>query len=307
MVKILIASPIKQQSNILKEFLVSLIELNKDACKCDYIFIDDYNQQESFQLLSNFAKTVKNVRVIPSSMIMDVDAPYLMHGWNNALIEKVACLKNYIIDTACNEEYDYLFFIDSDIVLHKETLQRLLSVNREIVSNVFWTRVSKCDDYEPQVWLMDQGALFDPSDSRTKNAIYRTAKKMEFISRLKDRGTFRVGGLGACTLISRKVLLAGVNFAKLYNISFWGEDRAFCIRAVSAGFDLYVDTYYPAYHIYRESYLVGVEKYKRYGFSFSEDIEKLTILDKFKRNIRRMKIIFRCFIYNISHVSKIGK
>ena len=55
MVKILIASPIKQQSNILKEFLVSLIELNKDACKCDYIFIDDYNQQESFQLLSNFA------------------------------------------------------------------------------------------------------------------------------------------------------------------------------------------------------------------------------------------------------------
>ena len=33
----------------------------------------------------------------------------------------------------------------------------------------------------------------------------------------------------------------------------FGEDRHFCIRAAALGFTLYVDTHYPAYHIYRES------------------------------------------------------
>ncbi|MFA6808971.1 MAG: glycosyltransferase family 2 protein, partial [Eubacteriales bacterium] len=64
------------------------------------------------------------------------------------------------------------------------------------------------------------------------------------------------------TLISKKALNENVNFSEIYNISFWGEDRHFSIRATAIGFKLFVDTTYPAYHIYRQSNLQGIEKYK---------------------------------------------
>lgn len=68
-------------------------------------------------------------------------------------------------------------------------------------------------------------------------------------------GVYKVGGLGDCTLISKKVFESNVSYDKIYNVSFWGEDRHFCIRAAVLGFELYVDTHYQAFHIYRTSYL----------------------------------------------------
>ena len=48
-----------------------------------------------------------------------------------------------------------------------------------------------------------------------------------------------------------------MNFSKIANVSFWGEDRHFCIRAHVLGFPLHVDTHLPAYHIYRSSDMEG--------------------------------------------------
>ena len=53
------------------------------------------------------------------------------------------------------------------------------------------------------------------------------------------------------TIKCNKALKLGVSFSIIDNISFWGEDRHFCIRAEALGLKLYVDTVYPAYHIYR--------------------------------------------------------
>lgn len=120
---------------------------------------------------------------------------------------------------------------------------------------------------------------------------------MEFIESLKEKGVFRVGGLGACTLISRRALEAGVNFSSLYNISFWGEDRSFCIRAAAAGLDLFVDTYYPAYHIYRMTDLDGVGIYKKNGFDFNREEKNLTIKELYKKKTEDLKRRIRLFLY----------
>jgi len=82
------------------------------------------------------------------------------------------------------------------------------------------------------------------------------------LNQLKVPGVYTVGGLGACTLISKRAIQAGVNFKEIYNISFMGEDRHFCIRAVALGFELFVDTHYPAFHIYRLSDLDGLAEFK---------------------------------------------
>lgn len=61
--------------------------------------------------------------------------------------------------------------------------------------------------------------------------------------------------------IQKIALEKGINFLEIPNLSFWGEDRHLCIRAVDWGFSLYVDTSCLTYHIYRELDLVGVATY----------------------------------------------
>jgi hypothetical protein len=66
------------------------------------------------------------------------------------------------------------------------------------------------------------------------------------------KGLYQCGGTGACILVKTDVYKSGVNYSPIYNISFWGEDRAFSIRAACAGYKLYIDTHYPCIHLYND-------------------------------------------------------
>lgn len=299
--RILISSPIRQCPEILSEFLLSIKELNISDIFVDYLFIDD-NDTLLSDMLCNFDAGGISTTVIAAEELIQTSIGYQYngnHNWNNSLIERITFFKNHIMKAALDGDYTHLFLVDSDLILHPETLKRLLSLQCDIVSNIFWTKFSNWGNFLPQVWSMDQKSLFDPSDPRTKNSICRTVKSKEFIDTLKTPGTYKVGGLGACTLISKRVLQSGVNFSRLYNISFWGEDRSFCIRAVAAGFELYVDTFYPAFHIYRKNYLSGVSDFKKNGFSFDLFCDELSFYEKVKHISENMKITLRCNIYCI--------
>jgi hypothetical protein len=114
----------------------------------------------------------------------------------------------------------------------------------------------------PQVWLTEHYTMSLVGDDETISDAEKNRRANEFLHKLTVPGVYEVGGLGACTLISRLALLKGVNFNKIKNVTFWGEDRHFCIRAAALGIDLWVDTHYPAYHIYRETHLDGVPEFK---------------------------------------------
>ncbi|MGL5153260.1 MAG: glycosyltransferase family 2 protein [Clostridium sp.] len=264
--KILVGSPICQEPEILKEFLLSLEELDTNNIDISYCFVDDNKKDKSVKLLQDFKEKNENVVVIPGDPALQTDTEYVCdeftHRWTGDLVEKIAQFKNGIIKYFLNGDYDYLFFVDSDLVLHPSTLQSLLSRDKDIIANIFWTKWTPESVELPQVWMMDAYTLYDASMLRQVSQQQANQEVNEFITMLKKPGVYKVGGLGACTLIKRAPLEAGVNFNKIYNISFWGEDRSFCIRAVAYGFDLFVDTHYPAYHIYRNNDLEGVEKFK---------------------------------------------
>lgn len=301
--KILLGSPVRQKPEILTEFLLSLTELDTTGLSLDFFFVDDNEDAASSQMLRSFSCGEAAVTVVKASDIVPdlSENSYSEHNWDYDLIERVADMKNHIIDAAKAGDYTHLFFIDSDIVLHPQSLKQLLSDGKDIVANIFWTRFSIWDTLHPQVWQMDQRALYDPRDRKTKKRAYKTAKEIEFVESFKQKGVFRVGGLGACTLISRRVLEAGVNFSSLYNISFWGEDRSFCIRAVAAGFELFVDTHYPAYHLYRITDLDGVGAFKKNGFDFNREEKNLTLTELYNKKIGRIKRKIRLFIYRTTY------
>lgn len=261
--KILIGSSIRQEPNVLKHFLDSLDNLEKGNILVDYSFIDDNDDKLSQNLLEDFKSKVSDRVTIQKgntkeSYICNEDT----HHWNEGLIWKVAEYKNKIIEYCKKNNYDYLFLIDSDIILHPKTLKHLISTNKDIISEVFWTKWRPDSSLLPQVWLYDQYSMIEKYREESLTDEEAGKRIINFIEKLKKPGIYEVGGLGACTLISKNALDKGVNYSEIYNLSFWGEDRHFSIRAAALGLRLFVDTNYPAYHIYRKSDIDGVIDYK---------------------------------------------
>lgn len=259
--RILIGSPIRQKPAVLKQFLASLENLDRSGLEISYMFFDDNTDSESARVLQEFAAA--NGR---TSILSPVDAggeEYVcdeqMHHWKEAIIWKVAEMKNRILAAGLERGYSHVFLADSDLVFHPRTLQQLLAAGRDLVSAVFWTKWQPETVAMPQVWLhgeYEHHPLVRHTELRDEE---RWSKVQRFYATLRKPGIYEVGGLGACTLISRKAVKLGASFAEIRNLGYWGEDRHFCIRAAALGLSMYVETTYPAYHIYRESELAGVE------------------------------------------------
>lgn len=276
--RVLIGSPVHQQPAIMKEFLASLSELKHDNVTIAYLFMDDNEDEESSRLLVDFAANQENVMIHKSQEKTEhYHCDEYTHHWKEEQIWKVARMKDEIINYAIKKEFDYLFLIDSDLVLHPLTLQQLIHANKDIISNIFWTRWQPNAMELPQVWLEDHYTLYRKGRNETLTDSKIRVRTQEFLHQLHQPGIYEVGGLGACTLISRKALIAGVKYAEIPNLSFWGEDRHFCIRAAALGFLLFVDTHYPAYHIYRPSDLAGVPAFKRKCRKSMKQDEGITI------------------------------
>lgn len=275
---ILIGSPICQGPCILKEFLTSLEELYQTDLVIDYFFIDDNKELESKSLLRTFAKKHENVLLIPGTSLNTYQKNTVPHHWTPDILDRVTQFKNKMIEYALEKNYDYLFLVDSDLVLHPRTLHQLISDHKDIVSTIFWTKWIPDGQSLPQVWLQDSYEFYDKRllDEVDETAIQQASSS--FVTQFQTPGIYKVGGLGACTLISQKALLKGVNFNFLYNISFKGEDRHFCIRAVALGLELFVDTYYPAYHIYRQEDLEGVGNYKAHYIAREHEVIAFRLL-----------------------------
>ncbi|NMM61282.1 glycosyltransferase [Clostridium sp. P21] len=260
--RVLIGSTIRQKVDILKEFFKSLSELYIQDYNIDFIFFDDNKIEESSRLIEEFNIDSCKKVIIKGEKSGNYICDDKSHQWKDELIWKIARYKDKIIDFAKKNNYDYLFLIDSDLVLHPETLERLISTGKDIISEIFWTIWNINDIGKPQVWVSRNYNLYYESQSENLSEKEKKSRINGFIKAMRIPGVYEVGGLGACTLISKKALNSGVCYKKVEGIAYRGEDRHFCARALRLGLKLYVETSIPAYHIYRETELAGVEEYK---------------------------------------------
>lgn len=178
------------------------------------------------------------------------DAPeFDSHQWGQSAMARVGAQKNQIINYALSIKADYVFFCDADLILDKYTIGSLIDCEKPIVTATYWTRWSKKATEgqrvpaSPQVWLRHPYFL----DGRGQD-------EAEFRDKLLSRNVQRVWGFGACTLINRRVLEAGLNFDYLPDVPkeglMGGEDRHFCIRAERMHIDAYADSYPDIFHVY---------------------------------------------------------
>lgn len=214
--KVLIAAPLKQKPHIFDEFQKSL----------DNLIIPAGVTIERFFVVNDCPEIVEHIK--GEYITVDMGGDYEDHVWRDNDLHRMEKLRNITIAAALNSGADYLFSVDTDLVLHPETLVWLLKAEKDLVSEIFWT-LDWCN-----AWMYD--AYSPPMEE------------------WKTPGLYQVGMTGACFLISRRAMMAGCDYTFIPNIrrAFWGEDRHFCVRAACLGFDLWVDTHVPATHLYTE-------------------------------------------------------
>lgn len=232
--KILLASPVRQDPKILKIVLESWANLNRGHHSIYYLFLDNNDNPESSKLLEEFPLPHTVIKCPPK-------LPYFkgsVHVWGIDSIAEVARIRNLYVSYALENGFDYLFAVDSDLKLEPDILLELMKWNKPVISPVFFTKTVGSE--WAQVWLQDQYYSWVRTRWVPPSIEEQNRSREKFVEVLRNADTpVRVGGLGACTLIKREVLEKGANYSKIYNISFFGEDRDFCIRVVASGYDLW--------------------------------------------------------------------
>lgn len=183
-------------------------------------------------------------------------------AWSKPAFERMARLKNGIIQYALSNDYDFLWLLDADVLCDPYTLQSMLDSSGHdqwllderrsmpVVSAVYWTRWQRPapgtqDNVHagPQVWLVHPYQLHG-----------RGWTESDFRDALIRRQRVRVWGLGACTLVSRGALEHGLNFSHFDGLPpggmAEGEDRHFCARANQLHIQMLADAWPDIYHAY---------------------------------------------------------
>lgn len=207
MAKVLIGIPThKGQEYCLDEFLESLKGLKGEA---DHIIVVNYGEEA-------YATKIKskgfNAVVSPEK--------------GNERFEHILNGREYIRQYAIENGYDYLLFVDSDVMLHPETLNGLMSQDKDIITGAYLN-----------AYKLGEETVLAPvifKDKGNGEAQLYTYRGM-FPARIEEIGA---AGLGCC-LIKTEVLKK-IKFRLMPNGA--GEDIAFFLDARAQGYTAYAHT-----------------------------------------------------------------
>jgi tetratricopeptide (TPR) repeat protein len=254
--RLVVTSVVRHTGAVLEQFLTGLERLDTQEPAPSFVFVDDTGDVVAANMLAAFGEQRPGVVVIPADEALvatsfSSDGAQPDNAQPYGTVWRVAAMKDALLAEAVSLGAGHVLLVDSSLVLPPPLASHLLSLGLDIVSEVFWSAWQEGAPALPNVWLSDQYNFFPPELARA-GTNEQSAAAHEFVTRLRDDGTYLVGGLGGCTLISRAALDAGVSFKALPNLTFWGDDRHFSLRATALGFPLWADTHFAPLHLYRE-------------------------------------------------------
>lgn len=134
MKRVLIAAPVRDRAWILYDYLDRIKKLDLSGVEAYYYFIVDYSLDDSVDIVKESTKGWDNceVEVIPEHQI-PVDEDSRVNRLQNGIYPHLKELRQQILDKAKELDVDYLFSVDSDVLIEPNTLQRLLSHEKDFV------------------------------------------------------------------------------------------------------------------------------------------------------------------------------
>lgn len=226
MLKVMIGCPLRDRAWVLPRYLDCLQKLDKSQCQVQYAFIINDCSDHSPRILAGFAHGQPElVKLIEKNY--DAPGGYRRGQYN---FGRLAQLRNLLLNIFLQSDCDYLFSLDSDILVPANTLTQLLTDDCDIISALV------CNGHE----IGDDG-------------IYNILKRENDGSYVHIRNfprdrVFPVDCTGAAYLIKRAVIASGVR----YSSQRGGEDVAFCEDAANRGFNIFCDGRLECLHLMRE-------------------------------------------------------
>jgi GT2 family glycosyltransferase len=137
--------------------------------------------------------------------------------------------RNSLVRTAVEEKCDYILFIDADMRFPKNTLERLLSHNKDIIGVNATTRMMPPKPTARNIQINEDGSV----------------DWLEVFSN-KEKGIGKVDAIGCGVMLIKTSCLKDIPqpyfyFEQLLKGKLLGEDIYFCIKAKDAGIDTWVD------------------------------------------------------------------
>ncbi len=226
--KILIHTPISNRAWVLPEWWNLLTSQLKWRGGFEATMLFDLNdsQDETEYVLHELARHPKGFQAVSVNHRAWTPLHLPDHVWSPERYERMRIMRNGALFEAKTGGYDYLFSLDSDVMLRDpDTLCHLTVLHVPVIAGVFTAQWGNAfAEAIPNVWERGQNEMSDGFKHNMPSA----------------QSHVRVGGLGACTLIAREVWEKGVSYDPVYNLpsNYRGEDRDFCVRAAVAGFEL---------------------------------------------------------------------
>ncbi len=150
-------------------------------------------------------------------------------------IDRIIRGRNHLRDVCLERSYDYLFFLDTDVIPPKDTLSRLLRHQKEVITGIYLGAMT----FDSKTEILP--VLYTPlPDGRVRTM--RIAEVME--GKLIP---IAAAGLGCC-LIHRNVL-EKLRFRNIAASVTGGEDAAFFKDVISLGVIPYADTSIKCFHM----------------------------------------------------------
>lgn len=153
--------------------------------------------------------------------------------------------RNGMADIAITYGFDYLMFIDSDIVFREDAVDKLIEHNADVCTGVYYSRR---DDHEPLIF----------SEIKPRTLFHKA--KLTKVKEVLPYQQIEACGMGFC-LIKTDVLkkIKKRHKTPFEPIKGMGEDYSFCYKCKKHGIKIYADGDITLFHIGKKEY--GKEDY----------------------------------------------
>jgi len=223
--KILVSSCIRNRAWILPKYLEAILNIKYDGI-FDCFFLENDSTDNSLQILEDFSYENYDDLNIGISTINSCDnipdetrTQYRLNGYKH-----LADIRNKLLDNILSfyNDYEYVLFIDSDIVVPSNIIDELLKYadNKTIVAAAISNIPNRTVD-----------------GTTPCNFMKLNGNRMEHMVKYPTSGVIEVDLTGAVYLVPMQCLKDGVR----YDANQQGEDNPFCDSAKEKGYKLLVN------------------------------------------------------------------
>ena len=185
---------------------------------------------------------MKTLIAIPTSREIDIQCAASLIGMKRkgrigVFAPQSYCIdvsRNLIVEHALEIGYDYILWVDSDMILPKDTLLKLMAHNKDIVSGVYSYKVLHAENCVAK--------RFIPTEEDTYEDI--SIKEIR-----ETNGLIEIDGIGFGCVLTKVSIFKDIEKPYFKYEPDMGEDIYFCRKAQKAGYKIYLDTSILAGHV----------------------------------------------------------